>query len=281
MVNLASTVDPLSIPCVYKYLPSNRLSYLKDALLRFTPPGALNDPFECLPALPTELLLETWEYLQKPPPQRPGTSRSERRATKRLWQKAVAQTTSIPRDPQSLSEMFFTQATKNINEKLGVLSLSRRWDSSLMWAHYTNAHTGFCVGFNKNHSFFQNTRPISEDDLPIAPVTYSMERSIVPDERPNSVEVMRILLTKSKDWEYEAEERLLGLLARATKNVDAAPFNIALFEVPHSAVTELIVGINATAELSAQVQKAARMLKVPAYKAVISKSSFNVERVKI
>ena len=34
--------DPL-----YKFLQSDRLTYLDDQLLRFTQPLALNDPFEC------------------------------------------------------------------------------------------------------------------------------------------------------------------------------------------------------------------------------------------
>ena len=37
---------------VYKYLPPDRKTYLDDELLRFTQPGALNDPFECIPIVP-------------------------------------------------------------------------------------------------------------------------------------------------------------------------------------------------------------------------------------
>ena len=32
-------------------------------------------------------------------------------------------------------------------KKMGVLSLSERPDSLLMWAHYANNHQGFCLGF--------------------------------------------------------------------------------------------------------------------------------------
>jgi len=40
------------MPIVYKYLPPDRKTYLDDELLRFTQPGALNDPFECIPIVP-------------------------------------------------------------------------------------------------------------------------------------------------------------------------------------------------------------------------------------
>ena len=32
---------------------------------------------------------------------------------------------------------------------LGVLSLSERFDSILMWSHYANHHKGFCLGFSR------------------------------------------------------------------------------------------------------------------------------------
>ena len=40
---------------IYKYLPAERDTYFKDALLRFSPPSELNDPYECLPVLSKEV----------------------------------------------------------------------------------------------------------------------------------------------------------------------------------------------------------------------------------
>src|SRR2546430_2626354 len=34
---------------LYKYFEPNRASFLRDRLIRFTPPGSFNDPFDCLP----------------------------------------------------------------------------------------------------------------------------------------------------------------------------------------------------------------------------------------
>ena len=40
------------------------------------------------------------------------------------------------------------QSLKNIidmkDTKLGILSLSKRYDDELLWAHYANSHKGFC-----------------------------------------------------------------------------------------------------------------------------------------
>ena len=41
------------------------------------------------------------------------------------------------------------QSLKNIidmkDTKLGILSLSKRYDDELLWAHYANSHKGFCI----------------------------------------------------------------------------------------------------------------------------------------
>lgn len=41
-----------------------------------------------------------------------------------------------------------------INKQLGILSLTRRWDNLLMWAHYGEAHQGLVVGLNDTDDFF-------------------------------------------------------------------------------------------------------------------------------
>ena len=66
-----------------------------------------------------------------------------------------------------------------IDAKLGVLSLSRRWDSSLMWSHYTSSHTGFCVGFDRDHEFFQQAARRTEGTFICAPVQYSAIRPTI------------------------------------------------------------------------------------------------------
>nr|HAT8714754.1 DUF2971 domain-containing protein [Legionella jordanis] len=38
-------------------------------------------------------------------------------------------------------------ALSTLKDTLGVLSLSSRCDSILMWSHYADYHRGFCIGF--------------------------------------------------------------------------------------------------------------------------------------
>src|SRR5262249_27556412 len=39
--------------------------------------------------------------------------------------------------------------------QLGILSLSERWDSLLMWSHYADSHRGLAIGLRTDHGFFQ------------------------------------------------------------------------------------------------------------------------------
>src|SRR5580700_1141217 len=79
----------------YKYLPAERISFLQDGLLRFSPPGALNDPFELLPGITQAVIDEVRVHMKRelltPPPIRPGMSRNERRVANRDYQKRATE----------------------------------------------------------------------------------------------------------------------------------------------------------------------------------------------
>lgn len=263
---------------VYKYLPPERASYFDDALLRFTPPGALNDPFECFPALIDEVVKQALEYLETKVFARDsvGNDRGERRKMERTRKKEIAQKIqALKNDPDLFAQGIHDYAAESINGRLGILSLSRRWDSSLMWSHYTNCHQGFCIGFDRNHSFFADSaRPRSD----FRPVIYSHRRPTLTRMRTSPDDNKIILSTKSKDWEYEEEERVIALLANADKVISALPHNISLFKVPHDAVTEIVLGMRSSKDLRKCAQVIARKFDVPLYLAEPSKTDFDVTR---
>ncbi len=88
----------------------------------------------------------------------------------------------------------------------GILSLSARWDSILMWSHYGDFHKGFNVGYSeekmRESRLFGKGGPVgySEDFPAIDPYSeHSMETSFMQTHY------------KSKEWEYEQEYRLTKL----------------------------------------------------------------------
>ena len=83
-----------------------------------------------------------------------------------------------------------------INDRYGVVCFSANWRSSLHWSHYGDKHHGLCLGF----------------DLPdekAVHVKYRRSRMTVSTESLDEATVMRLLSTKSDEWQYEQETRIV------------------------------------------------------------------------
>ncbi|MFV8270713.1 DUF2971 domain-containing protein [Flavobacterium sp. GT2N3] len=120
------------------------------------------------------------------------------------------------------------------NKHFGILSLSARWDSILMWSHYGDFHKGFNVGYNEQHMresglFGKGGQVVYSDDF--------------PQINPFSEHTMEISATqthyKSKEWEYEQEYRL-------TKLFYPEPASEAnrVISIPFEFIDEVNLGIN-------------------------------------
>ncbi|KII29750.1 hypothetical protein RY26_26390 [Pseudomonas fluorescens] len=91
-------------------------------------------------------------------------------------------------------------------------------------------------------------------------------------------ESVAVVLTKSEDWKYEEEERLVSMLEVASEIKEMKPYNVHLFKVPLDCISELIVGQRADTSLKDKILTAAKHLRVPVYETKISDISFDVER---
>ena len=78
--------------------------------------------------------------------------------------------------------------------------------SLLMWAHYANAHKGFCIGYN-----FKDI--VGKFGTNIVPVIYSQDYSVIRSYE-TFVDYDEFFLnawrSKSEEWSYEKEWRLAG-----------------------------------------------------------------------
>ena len=93
------------------------------------------------------------------------------------------------------------QDIQNDVDKVGILSLTERRDDLLMWSHYANGDRGLCLEFatSIDEVFFGRAQP----------VVYSDERSIFDPREPETKQVEKVVLTKSKHWTYELEWRIV------------------------------------------------------------------------
>ena len=95
--------------------------------------------------------------------------------------------------------------------RIGCLATS--YKNNLMWSHYANSHSGFCLEFD-----FSGTDSYTMEQLPL-PIVYSNKRPLISwkpmiDNTPENVldgnrQIIKGLLTKDSAWEYENEWRIL------------------------------------------------------------------------
>ena len=272
---------------VYKYLPAERASYLHDELLRFTQPGDLNDPFECLP----DAIIDPKIFIEMMAGRRvaelnarsAGLKKWEKNKLAKQEKKAFKQTERhYSKNPDLLPEGFLKTCLRRMNERIGILSLTETWNNSLMWSHYANGHEGFCVGFDRSNSFFQKQKTDRGGVGKLVNVIYSKMR--VPlDLTSESKDIPDFLRHKNVDWKYEEEVRLIRELSNCTKEIKAEgeggdELPHCLFIVPHGSVIEVIAGVNASGELVNELREFTERLKIPFYKARISTRKYDLGR---
>lgn len=203
---------------LYKYCPVDRVSVLTEHRIYFTRPGVLNDPFE-----------GCFELADAPPP---ASDLGRVPWFANLLDEAASRTADA--DP--------VRTIATAVESLVVLSLSSRPDSLLMWSHYADWHAGFVIGIDVEHPELSRGR-----FRHLAQVRYlhdrpsgRLERQLVQDE---------LMLTKSVEWHYEAEWRMLdSYFAAEGPPAEGSPDSWP-FPLPPDAVRDIIVGCRAEAPL--------------------------------
>lgn len=263
----------------YKFLSPDRATYFSDGLLRATPPSAMNDPFECVPVLSLEeshAVVEQYIEMKRAEilndvingrGSRPGAYEEFEQ-----WERGIRN--DLVANPAKLRDFFFERGVKNLDAKIGLLCLSRRWDNALMWAHYAASHSGFCVGFDRTHAFFNS----ESADERLRDVVYSAQRVRVPLTQGTPID-FEVMFTKSRDWEYEHEERQLLLLSQASVTVPRSPYPIHLFSVPLDAVREIILGARAATPVVDAVRQFCAHHSPAVFRAEVSSATFDMERV--
>ena len=117
--------------------------------------------------------------------------------------------------PELLSQRFSDEIQEVANFCYRIFCCTKRYDNLLMWTHYANERSGFCVGYCK------------EDVLKISDwlmeVQYSDDKAPINDY--NNEMILNLLTMKSKCWSYEEEWRALYKLRSAdVESHEAAEF---------------------------------------------------------
>lgn len=216
----------------YKFVSFDRKDILENGLIRFTPIGSFNDPFELEPTI-TPISRGFFEY---------AGSLSDREM----------QQIELTDDDEAFSAAranevdAYTEKYKKEIGKYGVLSLSSNASINplltvampekrdprtniLMWSHYGDDHKGFAIEFRADFI----------DGINIEEVEYSDERDVLTFEDIENNNFDRVFFKKSIEWRYEQEYRAVLPLEKCAKTNNK---NIHLFEIKKSSINSIAFG---------------------------------------
>lgn len=213
---------------LYKYVPPERVDIVRDLRIRFTPPGYLDDPFECRIAFP----------------------------------RRSAKYTAGPSNGSGFDEDELIRLVRRmVSFEWGILCLTKRPDNLVMWTHYAAAHRGFLLEFDPENSFFNKTSVWHFDwtwmeEMPLRcpgfgnlrDVEYSEER---PSSDPDGIPT-RSFFVKSPHWAYGEEVRMILPLSDA--DFKSAEDDLHLFCFPADALTGIILGAGTKRELTEELE---------------------------
>lgn len=160
--------------------------------LYFRSPRDFNDPFDSKIQLVFDGSKDDWErYLRELYKKfRPNWNRKQRLAEVRIKMRERR----YKRLPEGMPNSYL--------DEMGVFCMSEVKDQILMWAHYGEGHTGFCLEFKATSAtpFFGRAQKIKyTEDYP----------SINFFKSSRDAQMKAILLTKAKLWCYEKEWRII------------------------------------------------------------------------
>ena len=250
---------------LYKYLSPDRISILRDGLIRFSQPQAFNDPFELKPHIAEiadrERLKENLEAnLQQLLKEEYAKQPAHVRAVvpfEFFLKFAMSKQEEMLNGMEEMARYATPQLQKVMHEgfekHVGVLSLTEKPSNLLMWAHYSDSHLGYVIEFDSSHPFFDQ-RKSEEDELRhLRKVTYTANR---PSLSLHQIEDFNEFLVKSTEWSYEQEWRMLHALSDAEQKIEDQPFDIHLFRIPFKAFNSVIIGARATHGTAEEIKAA-------------------------
>lgn len=187
---------------LYKYLPYDQGSccVLTRSTIKYTCPLDFNDPFDCRPSYNEEALNEIYRTrpdLLKEIARKGGLSPAQRIQQKKKISKKIKK------------HITGNGHLDNMLSGVGVVSLSEKADSVLMWSHYAGFHTGFVVEFDIPLVVSRKDVEEGSQNLLALPIEYKSQRPEIAYGVDSDHDVLKKLIySKSDIWAYEMERRV-------------------------------------------------------------------------
>jgi len=254
---------------VYKYRSwsdENHRNLLLKNHLFFTSPKDFNDPYDYkipydFSLLDTEEKIETYLAKKK-------IEIASHFPAKDLEQLLInfrqRLRNELPQVQEDYNSLYFDGGDKHY----GVLSLSERWDSILMWSHYADFHKGYCVGFWEEK--LRNTFIVTGGRVIYPPENNFPRLSPIGDFFENMIQESHV---KSSDWKYEQEYRLAKVFYPVVPTTEDR-----IQEFSNDFISEIIIGISASEKTREELIQIGKMKGVEVYQSIKKPFKFEMDR---
>lgn len=172
-------------------------SIFRDQALYWPSVSQLNDPFESKPRIVAPPIRNE---IEKRKVERLAYELFRRHGLDREEAKRRAKASTMPGFLEKRAEEM-TRELPPALEVYRIFSMAGNCESILLWSHYAKAHTGICLCFASDNQEFGEALEVSYSaDLP----------AIAFFEQGLEANLRAMVLTKSQDWRYEHEYRLVS-----------------------------------------------------------------------
>jgi hypothetical protein len=184
---------------LYKYVSfEGACRILTDNTLAFRNPQYLNDPFDCT--------LELMDFSRIPPFYRENLFKKY--YSHLTGENKIRMQANFESKPDTELLEILVKGMQQDLDKRGITCFSKSYDNMLMWSHYADSHKGICIGFNLP-KLYTSIRLNSHPERFMISVKYDRQFDSINYFSHPAQAVINWLRTKSEDWAYEKEVRLV------------------------------------------------------------------------
>jgi hypothetical protein len=251
---------------LYKYTSAQSgLQILEGLSVKVSPPNEFNDPFELMPLSRNTIDTEYIIKRAKADPEhvrpvynffiRDGYRHSFEHFLRVLPNEMRQRKGMFRSEMQTALTQFDAGAVDEASKVLGILCLSATKTNNLMWSHYAKDHTGMVIGLNAHSTSFSQRMGIDR-------VKYRKHRAMMdpragPFSEAWSRQLTNTVLTKSKDWSYEKEFRMVFKLetlveARSPRKSGGKNYFVP---VKPDDVIEVVLGCRVSPKTKAKIRR--------------------------
>lgn len=176
---------------------------------------------------------------------------------------------------------------KDLNSKFGILCLTEKPDNELMWSHYADSHKGFAIGFKSDHPYFNQRKSDLDQTNFLQKVIYTKQRPSLALFDPEANEasavsklIQQIFLTKSLNWKYAKEWRMIKLLEGADLIKQVSDDQIYLFNYPIDCIDRVVLGAKCPKQLKMDINKfiseKTALVKINLYQCNLDRTTYKI-----